>query len=114
MFSRSDGRWALTVGVLALLWLGWGLITRGPMPDAPFQGPDKPTPEVIDLNRAGRPELETLANIGPTLARRIVRQRLIDGPYRTVDELREVSGIGPQTLQALAPHVDVCGPLGCR
>lgn len=114
--SRSDGRWALVVSVLALALLGWGLLTRGPLPDGTFESAEPPPSDdvMIDLNRAGAPQLETLPRIGPTLAHRIVRQRLVDGPYRTVDALARVSGIGPDTLQRLRPHVQTCGPLGCQ
>lgn len=55
----------------------------------------------IDLNTGSLTELESLPNIGPTLARRIVAGR----PFADVDELRRVAGIGPVRLGALRKHV---------
>lgn len=116
MLSRSDGRWTLAVSLVALSLLGWGLLTRGPLPHEAFEEPQSSTVrgDVIDLNRAGAPRLEALPGIGPTLAERIVRQRIMDGPYRAVDDLIRVQGIGPQVLRGLRPHVRTCGPVGCR
>lgn len=69
-------------------------------PPAAAQGP-------VDLNRAGPDVLERLPRIGPSLARRIVEDREARGPYRSVDELDRVRGIGPATLEALRPLVTV-------
>jgi competence ComEA-like helix-hairpin-helix protein len=51
-----------------------------------------------------------LPGVGEALARRIVDYRLEHGPFRAVDELRQVSGIGPVTLERLRPLVDVEPP----
>jgi competence ComEA-like helix-hairpin-helix protein len=59
----------------------------------------------IDVNRAGAAELETLPGIGPVLAARIVAERERRGPFRSVDDLRRVSGIGPVTSRKLAPYL---------
>ena len=68
-----------------------------------------PTYEV-DINRAAWPELTLLPGIGPTLAKRIVAERQRAGPYRTLDDLARVSGIGPGKLAALRPHVRIERP----
>jgi competence protein ComEA len=59
--------------------------------------------ETLDLNSASREELQRLPRIGPALAERIEAGR----PYRSVDELARVSGIGPATLEQLRPFVRV-------
>jgi competence protein ComEA len=68
-----------------------------------------PAPEAhetpIDLNRAGPAELESLPGIGPVLARRICEQRAQEGPFRSVEELRAVRGIGPRLLERLKGKV---------
>ncbi len=56
---------------------------------------------VININSASLQQLESLPGIGPALARRIVAGR----PYRTVDELLRVSGIGEKLLRRLRPLV---------
>ncbi|HEX4131340.1 MAG TPA: helix-hairpin-helix domain-containing protein [Pirellulales bacterium] len=65
---------------------------------------------VVDLNRADWPELAQLPGVGETLARRIVEARDKHGPWTTVDELRQVKGMGPKTLEALRPYVTVEPP----
>jgi competence protein ComEA len=63
--------------------------------------------ETLDPNRAPEVELARLPGVGPALAGRIVRSREADGPFRTVEELVRVSGVGPATLERLRPHLAV-------
>ena len=62
---------------------------------------------LVNLNRAGAAELETLPGIGPVLAADIIRFRQSNGPFQTIDELEEVPGIGPKTMQKLRPLTTV-------
>ena len=55
----------------------------------------------IDINRATSDDLISLPGIGPALAQRIIDYRNEHGPFRSVEELERVSGIGPQTVQGL-------------
>ena len=57
----------------------------------------------ISLNSAGLDELERLPGIGPELAGRIVAAR----PFQTIDDLLEISGIGPATLDGLRSDATV-------
>ncbi|WP_318657556.1 ComEA family DNA-binding protein [Cellulosimicrobium composti] len=52
----------------------------------------------LDLNTADVAALDALPGIGPVLAERIVAWREENGPFTAVDELGEVSGIGPAVL----------------
>jgi competence protein ComEA len=63
----------------------------------------------VDVNRADAAELAQLPVIGPTLAARIVEHRREHGPFRTLDDLNQVSGIGPKTLDAIRAHVVFSG-----
>lgn len=69
----------------------------------------------VSVNAATAAELEAVPGIGPVLASRIVAYREANGPFRDVEGLIEVSGIGPRTLERLAPHLTVeMGPLVVR
>ena len=59
----------------------------------------------ISLSRADQETLETLPRIGPATAERIIAWREKNGPFRSVEDLLAVSGIGPATLEGLAEHV---------
>jgi competence protein ComEA len=82
------------------------------LPPAVSQQPTLPEAEpagsaVVDLNAAGITDLQTLPGIGPVLAERIVSYRDQSGPFRSVDQLREVSGIGPTMMADLRDLVRV-------
>ncbi len=64
----------------------------------------------LNLNTASAAELEALPRIGPTLAQRVLDYRSTHGPFRSVDELRRVHGIGEKTVAGVAPHVFVEAP----
>jgi competence protein ComEA len=66
-----------------------------------------PTGAPLDLNTATAAGLDALPGIGPVLAGRIVAWRTAHGRFSSVDELSEVSGIGPALLGRLRPMVRV-------
>jgi competence ComEA-like helix-hairpin-helix protein len=61
---------------------------------------ERPGP-ALDLNRATKAELRLIPGLGDALAQRVVDHRDRSGPFRSVDELRKVAGIGPKTLDRL-------------
>lgn len=67
----------------------------------------EPESEGLDLNTADVPELERLPGIGPSLAEKIVAYREANGPFGEVDDLLNVSGIGPAKLDAIRDLVEV-------
>lgn len=67
----------------------------------------------VDLNTADAATLETIPGIGPAKAAAIVAYRSAHGPFRTVQDVGNVPGIGPVTLDRIAPYVViVSGPSG--
>jgi competence protein ComEA len=61
----------------------------------------------LDLNTATAEDLTLLPGIGEELANRIVEYREANGPFESVEELMEVSGIGEAKFAALADRVTV-------
>jgi competence protein ComEA len=62
---------------------------------------------LLDLNTATAAELDALPGIGPVLAQRIVDHRTAHGRFISVDQLDDVSGIGPSIFADLAHRVRV-------
>ena len=58
-------------------------------------------PGLLSLNAATAEQLDELPGIGPVLADRIVEWRTAHGPFGSVDQLREVSGIGARKFETL-------------
>lgn len=65
--------------------------------------------EPVDLNTAGAWQLEALPGIGPVRAREIIDFREDFGPFLELDDLLDVPGIGPSTLEALEGLVCLSG-----
>jgi beta-lactamase superfamily II metal-dependent hydrolase len=91
---ESDGeRWRV---------VGHAIVARGqPAEKAPAR-PDrsekpKPARRLINVNTASQAELEALPGIGPVIARRIIEGR----PYRSVDDLDRIRGIGKKRLEVI-------------
>lgn len=111
--SGPDAR-AADTRALDTLAAGAGIAGPGPGPEARGASPE-PLPGAtgrVDPNRAGYEALLRLPGVGPVLARRILDDRARNGPYRSVDDLGRVSGIGPRTLERLRPRLAVGGDPG--
>lgn len=64
--------------------------------------------ELVNINSASSAELDTLPEIGPALAQRIIDYRNgPNGPYETKEEIMNVSGIGPATFDAIKDLITV-------
>ncbi|MEV7871974.1 ComEA family DNA-binding protein [Streptomyces sp. NPDC088124] len=68
-------------------------------------GPEGQPPGPVSLNIATPDQLDTLPGVGPVLARHIIDYRTRHGGFRSVDELREVNGIGDRKFADLQPLV---------
>ena len=64
---------------------------------------------VVNLNDAGEDQLTLLPGIGPAKARAIAEQRRTH-PFRRIDELTRVKGIGRKTFGRLRPYITIVGP----
>lgn len=112
--SRRSAQVALAVFLAVLLGLlafrGYGN-RLGARPTETVASPR------VDLNRAARTELEQVPGIGPKMAQAIDDHRREKGPFRSVNQLRDVNGVGPVTFDKVrlylrvdplpdSPHVD--------
>ncbi len=61
----------------------------------------------VDLNKADRAELQQLPGVGDHMADRIDNQRRTNGPFRKVDDLKSVKGVGAATVNRLRDWVEV-------
>ena len=59
---------------------------------------------VIERSLAGRDRARQ-RRVGPAMAARIIEYRTANGPFRSIDDLDNVKGIGPRTLDKLRPMV---------
>ena len=66
----------------------------------------------ININTASQIELESLSGIGPVIAKAVIQYRLENGPFKDIEEIQEVSGIGPVTFEKIKPIISVKGPPG--
>jgi competence protein ComEA len=61
----------------------------------------------INLNSATAEQLDTLDGVGPATAQKILEYRTQHGGFASVDDLAQVTGIGPKKLEALKAQVTV-------
>jgi len=78
--------------------------------DGPSPGAEPASGGLLDLNRASAADLEQLPGIGPAKAKAIVEHRERYGPFRSVDDLLNVKGIGPKLMERLRPLVTAGEP----
>jgi len=79
-----------------------------PTPPTPAPGP-APQPLCIDINRAGLIELQGIIHIGPVRAQEIIDLRRIQ-PFRSVNDLVRVTGIGAARLADIVAEGKACVP----
>lgn len=133
-WTQGPAKWAAAVvlGAACVVGMTWSIVGRVPRPSwtpatstAPpaATGADRPAAPATDapasetaipatslaarvrVNTATQAELEMLPGIGPALAKRIIEYRQQYGPFKTINSLDAVPGIGPRTLERLRPLV---------
>lgn len=71
-------------------------------------GPEMPLPNapaLVNLNSADQAALESIPGIGPVTATAILRYRADIGAFTALEQLLEVDGIGPATIESLRPYI---------
>ncbi len=124
LFTKRD-RIAIA-GIAVLILIGWGFrlaqhraasedgfrVIRHAIPVPPaLESPDSLAARLhvinkpVNINTASPSEFESLPSIGPVKAAAIVAYREQHGPFRDIDDLTLVRGIGPATLARIRKHV---------
>lgn len=99
--TNSDQWLVVSVAVLMVILFAekWQRLRYIERPQTIVQRADDDIGYRIDLNSATWVELTQLRDIGNVMAHRIVENREESGPFRSVDDLQRVKGIGPKTLE---------------
>jgi len=63
----------------------------------------------VNVNTATKEELTSVKGIGDKRAQEIINYRTKNGPFKSVDDLGKVPGIGPGILKQIRPNVSVSG-----
>lgn len=108
-------RWTLAVTGLCLVLMAARF--RAAQRTLPLPEPLPPVPVVsrsvsgprVNLNTANKQGLMTLPGIGEQRALDILRYRATHGPFQRVEDLLEISGIGPGVLEGLREYATVGG-----
>jgi competence ComEA-like helix-hairpin-helix protein len=97
----------LSVLTIALLMGPGGLLQKArPSPEPSPKRVGAPPP-VVSINQASADDFAKLPGIGPELARRIVTYREKHGPFRRVEDLLVIRGIGHKKWKAIRPYLKV-------
>ena len=102
------------IGLGAFVILGM-LSAAATAQDKPREKPAKASSNAIatvNLNSASQAQLETLPGIGAAAAKRIIEYRQKSGPFKKIEELMNVKGIGEKSFLKLKPHITVSAPAG--
>ena len=65
----------------------------------------KPPPAPVNLNTATSAQLQQVPGIGPSTADKIVQMRKSYGPFKSVNDLLAIRGIGPKKLEKMRKYL---------
>lgn len=75
--------------------------------DANHDVSPNPATTLININTANEAQLQSLPGIGPAMARKIIAERTANGPFKSIQDLTRVSGIGDKKLSAIVDLICV-------
>lgn len=79
------------------------LVLPGATEEPDVQGSE----DLININTASLEELDSLPGIGPSIAQRIIDYREENGPFQVIDDIMNVSGVGPSTFDQIKDLITV-------
>ncbi len=103
---EQGGLWTLVASALVMTACYWGYLGghRGQLIEIDRAIPLQAKYQV-DINKADWPEIIQLPGLGEILAQRLLAERHQNGPFRDVDDLVRVDGIGEKTLAKIRPYL---------
>jgi competence ComEA-like helix-hairpin-helix protein len=101
MNARMSQRAALAFALLLVGLVGFELLTA----TALLPATKKPPAHPIDINSASSAQLQEVPGIGPATADKILQMRKSYGPFKSVDDLLSVRGIGPKRLEKMRKYL---------
>jgi comEA protein len=120
LFTRRD-RIAITC-IAALILIGWGfryivhrreeprelkVIRNAVKPPAELMSEGKQFTSPVNINTAGKEELEILPMIGTVKAEAIISYRNKNGHFNTISDIKKVHGIGPATYEKIKSNITI-------
>ena len=95
----SDGEQLVVPTADELAKAGAGGASTGGAGAGSGAGGATPANTPVDINTATAEQLDALPGIGPATATKIVADRQANGPFKSIDDLGRVAGIGPKKLE---------------
>ena len=86
---------------------GGGGSATAPAPGTGGSSPGGAATALVNINTASLVELETLPGVGPATAQKIVDYRTAQGGFKTIDDLKNVAGIGDARFAAMKDAITV-------
>ena len=77
---------------------------------SPLAAKKKPPAAPVNLNTATSEQLQLVPGIGPVTAAKILQMRKAYGPFKSVDDLRAIRGVGPKRLEKMRKYLTVSKP----
>jgi competence protein ComEA len=88
-----------------------GVAASGPIASAGSVAPAGAAPSssvpVVNINTADEPTLELIPGVGPVTANAILAYRDRIGRFSAIEQLLEVNGIGPATIENIRPYISI-------
>lgn len=115
LLTRNDQKIVAAVCLFLLLWASWRWVDLSRWGNEEIEIRNltaMKTSYLIDINQANWLEYAMLDGIGEVLAKRIIEYRDEQGPFASVQNLRNVKGIGKKTFEKIEPHLVLRIPSG--
>ncbi|MET1014109.1 MAG: helix-hairpin-helix domain-containing protein [Paenisporosarcina sp.] len=84
-----------------------GEVSASTVTPTPNLSGSKTESQLININTSDDNELMTLSGIGPSKAKAIIAYREENGLFQSIEQLKEVSGIGDQTFEAIKDFISI-------